>query len=390
MQLGSLPIPSRGSLCAVTITLFTAFISTSGNIVGQQSASPGAAQLQTWPPAGCIQDCDKWVPVKFIDFSSQHNVLIRNQDGTLTPMEEPYFRSTLIAPGTWQILSDGDFSYLIEGDTEALAIDSTDGAGNIREYMKTLTKKPVRYVANTHDHFDHTANDSYFDRAYMSAYTKTKATIPSGTFAGINFLRSYPVTVIGDGFVFHLGNRDIQVIEAPNHTMGDLAYLDRKQRILFSGDIFSQVTMPINAESNVARFAGSMRKLQAHRGEFDRLAGGFRIEDASMVDNCLANAEYVLAGHEGAPVTQQGGGGVAVPVDMPGNPTGLGGPAGPSVGKGLPADQAAIASGTVIYTRHIPHGGGGGQGRGGTPNPNLRRMTYGGCTVTYDIRQINN
>src|SRR6516225_9724785 len=131
-----------------------------------------AIAQQAYPgPAGVPPDA-KWTPVKSIDFSSKHNVLIKSEDGTLTPMDVPFRKATLIAPGTWQIESDGDYQYLIEGDNEALAIDSGYGAGNIREYMQTLTKKPVRYVANTHHHFDHTANNAYFDRAYMSAYTQ--------------------------------------------------------------------------------------------------------------------------------------------------------------------------------------------------------------------------
>jgi Metallo-beta-lactamase superfamily len=133
-----------------------------------------------------------WIATKFIDFSAKHNVMIRNDDGTLTPMDVPYYRSTLIAPGTWRIESDGDFSYLIEGDNEALAIDTGYGAGNIREYLQTLTKKPVRYVANTHDHFDHTANNGYFDKAFMSAETAKKVTNPYPSFAGISFPRDYP------------------------------------------------------------------------------------------------------------------------------------------------------------------------------------------------------
>jgi glyoxylase-like metal-dependent hydrolase (beta-lactamase superfamily II) len=375
---------------AIILPLAVFYFATLSVKAGQQPASSAPAPQQTPSPAGCIQDCGKWSPVKQIDFSSKHNVLLRNPDGTLTPMDEPYFRSTLIAPGTWQVLSDGDFSYVIEGDNEALVIDATDGAGNIREYEQSLTKKPIHYVANTHDHFDHTANDAYFDRAFMSAFTRTKATFPAGTFEGITFPRDYPVTVISDGYVFHLGNRDIEVFEAPSHTMGDLAYLDRKQRILFSGDIFSQATMPMNPESSVARFAANMKKLEAHRSEYDRLAGGFRIESAAMVDNCLANAEYVLAGHEGDPVPppQPGGARLGIPDDTPGNPANSAGPAGPAFGKGLTADQVGVTPETVIYTRHIPHNaGGGGQGRG-APNPNQRRMNYSGCTITYDIRHV--
>ncbi len=352
-------------------------------LAAQQPAPPAAAaaaaQAQPqFPPAGVEPTPGHpWVPTKLIDFSPKHDILIRNPDGTLSPMDEPYRKATLIAPGTWQILSEGDYQYLIEGDNEALAIDSGYGAGNIREFMQTLTKKPVRYIANSHDHFDHTANNEYFERAYMSAYTRTKATIPFQSFSGISFRRDYPVTVVGDGYVFHLGNRDIEVFEIPNHTMGDIAFLDRKERILFSGDVF--IAMTVNSESSVARLASNMRKLAAHRSEFDRFAGGSSIGDASIVDKLLANAEYILAGHEGDVVVPQQRGGPG------GGPGGPGGPQGAAQVQQVPAPPGAI-----VYTRRMPHpgDGGAGGGPGGTPNPNMRKMTYGGISITYDITKI--
>jgi hypothetical protein len=38
----------------------------------------------------------------------------------------------------------------------------------------------------------------------------------------------------------------------------------------------------------------------------------------------------------------------------------------------------------------VPRPGDGGGGRGGAPNPNLRRMTYGGVTITYDTTHVQN
>ncbi|MCD8124032.1 MAG: MBL fold metallo-hydrolase, partial [Lachnospiraceae bacterium] len=102
-----------------------------------------------------------------IDFSCKHDILIRDEDGTLRPMDEPYFESEKVADGTWRILSDGDYSYLVEGENEAAVIDSGYGCGNLREYCQTLTDKPVKIIFNTHDHFDHTANNSYFECAYI-------------------------------------------------------------------------------------------------------------------------------------------------------------------------------------------------------------------------------
>ena len=303
-----------------------------------------------------------WVPAKSIDFSAKHNILIKSDDGTLTPMDVPYYRSTLIAPGTWRIESDGDFSYLLEGDDEALAIDTGYGAGNIREYLQTLTKKPLRFVANTHDHFDHTANNAYFDKAFMSAETAKKATIPFASFSGLSFPANYPKEIIADGYKFQLGNREVDVFLIPNHTAGGTAYLDKRERILFSGDEIFQGNITISPYGSVAQYERNMQKLADHRTEFDRLAtGGFGVMDASWVDRFLANTEYILAGHEGDPVTQQ-----RRPAP--------------------PADPSA----PVVYRRRFPRPGDSAGSPASVPAEFLRKMTFDGCGITYDIRHIQN
>lgn len=100
--------------------------------------------------------------MKELDWSCKENILIKGFDGRLIPMSEPYFESRQIAPGTWQILSSGDYSYLLAGEGQGLLIDSGYGAGNIREYCEKLCGLPVPWIANTHEHFDHTANNCYF------------------------------------------------------------------------------------------------------------------------------------------------------------------------------------------------------------------------------------
>ncbi|MBQ8359109.1 MAG: hypothetical protein IJX37_04235, partial [Oscillospiraceae bacterium] len=81
---------------------------------------------------------------KQIDFSCKHHILITNPDGSYSHMDEPFFQAELIAPGTWKVLSSGDYSYLFEGEKEAVAIDTGYGAGNLREFLQTLTDKPVK------------------------------------------------------------------------------------------------------------------------------------------------------------------------------------------------------------------------------------------------------
>jgi glyoxylase-like metal-dependent hydrolase (beta-lactamase superfamily II) len=308
------------------------------------------------------QGAKSWTPVKSIDFSSKHDVMIKNDDGSLTPMDEPYFKSTLIAPGTWQILSDGDYCYLVEGDNEALMIDCGYGAGNIREYAQSLTEKPIKNVVNTHYHFDHTANDAYFDCAYMSADTVANATIPGPSFEGINFPQDYPKVVIGEGYKFDLGNRELEVFEIPNHTPGGIALLDRRERILFSGD---EIIMDKNVTLNcsVTQFEQNMSKIAAHRSEFDKLCGGFTIVDASAVDKFLANAQYILSG-QGTPQKKQS-----------------------NMGQGQqPASTDPSAQ--KVYVRHMPHPEDMGDMSAKAANENLVQMTYDDCTITYDSSKI--
>ena len=173
-----------------------------------------------------------------IDFSCKHDIWLEDEDGSLQRMDMPFFRAWPVAPGTWRILSDGDYSYLVEGDDEAILIDSGYGAGNIREFAGTLTDKPVSRIANTHDHFDHPANNSYFDLAYMSAQTQPLATRPFPSFEGIDFPRDYPVQLVTDGDIIPLAGRPLRVFFIPDHAVGSLAFLDEKERILFSGDEF--------------------------------------------------------------------------------------------------------------------------------------------------------
>lgn len=306
-----------------------------------------------------------WTPVKWIDFSSKHDVMIKNDDGSLTPMDQPYFKSTLIAPGTWQILSDGDYMYLVEGNDEAIMIDCGYGAGNIREYAQSLTSKPIKSVINTHYHFDHTANDAYFDCAYMSPDSVANATIPSASFDGIDFPRNYPIVTVTEGYKFELGDRELEVFDIPNHTAGGIALLDRKERLLFAGDEFI-MDKNVTLNCSVAKYEQNMSKLEVHRSEFDKICGGWQIVDASAVDNFFANAQYILSG-QGTPQKMQS-----------------------NMGQGQGKAQASTDQSTQkVYTRHMPHPEDMGDAQSKESNANLVQMTYSNCTITYDSTKIN-
>lgn len=294
-----------------------------------------------------------------IDFSCKHDIWLEDEDGSLQRMDQPFFRAWPIAPGTWQILSDGDFSYMIEGEDEALLIDSGYGAGDIRAFAQSLTDKPLSRICNTHDHFDHTANNSYFDLAYMSRETRELATRPFPSFSGIDFPRDYPVQEVTDGDVIPLLGRDLRVFFIPDHAVGSLAFLDEKARILFSGDEFMAHGKGLHG--SVAHWAAMLEKLMPFRDRFDHLcAGAWPMMDASIVDNQLACARHILAGNEGERA-------------QPGR---------------FPGEERVDAEGRRIWKRRIPHPGDG----PADINRDIEYkcvMRFAGTSITYDVRHID-
>ena len=295
--------------------------------------------------------------MKAIDFSCKHNVMLMNEDGTMLPMDVPFFEPLLIAPETWRIFSAGDYSYLVAGDDEAIVIDSGYGCGNIRDFCQTLTEKPVRRILNTHHHFDHTANNCYFECALMSEESREFATIPFKSFEGIEFPRDYPVEIIGEGTVIRLGGRDLETFFIPDHAVGSLAFLDRKRRILFSGDEILYTGIYISG--SVARRERQFTKLAERRNEFDTICGGSAIFEADVLDKYLENLRYILAGHEGVPVE----------------------PCKPA--PTLPPD----AEGRVIYRRKDPRPCDM-KVAASTGMAFIRSMDHAGVKVTYDMRRI--
>lgn len=297
-----------------------------------------------------------------IDFSSKHNVLIENEDGSRIPMDEPYFESEKLMDGIWRVLTDGDYIYVVEGKQEALVIDSGYGCGDIREYCQSLTKKPIKNIANTHDHFDHTANNCYFDAALMSEKSKPLATIPFPSFDGIDFPRDYNIKIIKERDKIDLGGKELEVFSAPDHAVGSLLFLDTGSRILFSGDEIMPEFKAIN--TSVETVTAQFEKLYKRKNDFDWICSGpHGIFPADTIEKYLEVFEHIRNGAEGkkAGVFQK------------------------------PEQRYDEKTGQVLYERHHARPC---DMKLGTEDPGgeeFKRMYHeNGLMVIYDIRRINN
>lgn len=58
------------------------------------------------------------------------------------------------------------YATLITGSREAILFDTTNGIGNLREQVESLTALPYRVIAS-HGHGDHTRGNYQFDRVWL-------------------------------------------------------------------------------------------------------------------------------------------------------------------------------------------------------------------------------
>jgi len=290
-----------------------------------------------------------------IDFSAKSDCLIRHKDGSLTPMNEPYYEPKQIGKNTWQIMSSGDYHYLLLGDEAGVSIDTGYAAGNLREYLTKLCGKDVPWAINTHHHFDHTANNCYFDAAYMGAEAVELASIPYASFAGVKFPRDYEKRVVGDGDIVPLKGRELEIIRIGDHTADGIAILDRKGRMLFTGDELMLGMKHLNG--SVEKWKHDLEKLLAHKNEFDRIFGGggeIPLEELYIFHEAACR---IMAGEPSEPPVEHG------------PPTTV---------------EDRDAQGHMIYDCHFPHPEDRPKGGFFKSNPNMVDYFWHGMSFSYD------
>ncbi len=224
----------------------------------------------------------------------------------------PWFEVYEIVEGVFAIYEPGQYeeviSYLIVGSRSALLFDSGLGMGDIQSVVKQLTSKRVS-VLNSHAHYDHVGGNYQFDTIvgmkHPFALARSKGAPNSERVEFVSgdwvWKKLPPNFVLSDyrtrpweysrwlrpGEFIDLGGVSLEVIHAPGHSPDSIVLLDRKRRLLFTGDTF--YLAPLYAqleESSFTDYMATAAKLAALAGEVDYLL---------MAHNTpLAESRYLL------------------------------------------------------------------------------------------------
>lgn len=223
--------------------------------------------------------------------------------GTMRKMQmtETPFQAKLLFRNTWLIQGAGCNCYLLVGNKRGVLIDTGFATENLQVFAQSLTDKPVEIAANTHGHFAHTGGNGWFSHAYMSAKALEIAKIPYPRIANLGYPLDYLVTVVGDGDVIDLGFRYLEVIEIPAHSEGSIAFLDKREHILFTGDEVDDQVMLISKKDEkqpvVARHASAMEKLLSRKDDFDLICAGHTLvmSPAAIIADYLTHDQLIIS-----------------------------------------------------------------------------------------------
>lgn len=212
------------------------------------------------------------------------------------------------SPDTYTISFGNVYCYLLIGEEKALLFDTAYGEGNLREFVESITDKPL-IVVNSHGHFDHTGGNAWWDEVYAGPGAETiakKAFSPEMEERMQQMTYpDYKINTVREGHVFDLGGRLVEVLEIPAHNESSIALLDKTKRAIYTGDEMEagQVILfvrnnQISKEEIFAAHKKNMEKLKSRVAEFDTIfpAHNGTPLDVSYIDDFIGLSESLLAG----------------------------------------------------------------------------------------------
>lgn len=200
------------------------------------------------------------------------------------------YAATEIFKGLYAIDEGMVRSYLLVGDGEALLIDTGACGGDLKAFVKAIAGCEPRLLT-THADRDHVSAHGQFETAYMHPAEFSYYAAKGGD-AG-------KMRPLWEGDRFSAGEYTLETILIPGHTPGSVAFLDRRRRILISGDSISKMPIFMFGEGrSFPAYIASMEKLEALRPLFDTALAshGDAVLDASLIPLCIEGAKAFLAG----------------------------------------------------------------------------------------------
>jgi len=190
-------------------------------------------------------------------------------------------RTQPLGGGVYVLFGSGGNIGLAVGDDAVFVVDDQFAqlTPKILAAIKAITPRPVRFVVNTHWHFDHTGGNENLTGAgaLVIAHDNVRRRMSTDQFIAALNLRqpaspkaALPVVTFADAVTFHINDEEIKVTHvAPAHTDGDALVYFTKANVLHMGDVFNMAGLPFVDRSSGGSIHGVIAAAQQVLGTID-------------------------------------------------------------------------------------------------------------------------
>lgn len=183
----------------------------------------------------------------------------------------PFFTLHDLGHGVWAAIATpksaaGANAGFVIGSDGVLVIDTFEDPAAAKAMLAAIrekTRAPIRYVIDTHYHLDHTAGNNVFAAAgavvMAQQNVRTWERTQNLKFFGANptaqqkrFVATLglPSVTYTDGITIWLGDRKVIVRTLEGHTGGDSTVVIPDAKVVFTGDLFWNHTLPNLIDAN--------------------------------------------------------------------------------------------------------------------------------------------
>ncbi len=153
---------------------------------------------------------------------------------------------------------------VLTGPDGALVVDSdvAEMSAKLRAALSLVSDKPVRFLVNTHFHFDHAGGNPTLGRGntVIVAQDNVRKRLSGPQEISMDAMKmsfdptpreGLPLITFEDGLRFHVNDEEISVRHVPHgHTDGDSFVFFEKANVLHTGDLMMSIGYPIADVSN--------------------------------------------------------------------------------------------------------------------------------------------
>jgi glyoxylase-like metal-dependent hydrolase (beta-lactamase superfamily II) len=161
-------------------------------------------------------------------------------------------KATKVAGNIYMLEGSGGNIGVCAGDDGIVIVDDQYAplANKIKEALKGISDKPLKFVINTHFHGDHTGGNAEFgSEATIIAHENVRKRLKAGgTGAGAAKpapKEALPIITFNDKTTVHVNGEDIRAIHFPHgHTDGDSVIFFTQANVVHMGDDFVTYGFP--------------------------------------------------------------------------------------------------------------------------------------------------